>query len=119
MMGDDVMYDIKDLKREMIYCSCGTESILLEWYEGDEEKVAYFNMWERRRPGLNLFDRIRLAWRFFVKGYITADDVILNTDDMRKLGNLLLSLANTWAPLTKEMMEATNEPRAEEFNRRS
>lgn len=112
------MYDEKDLKREMIYCTCGTESILLEWWDGDEEKVAYLNMWERRRPGLNLLERIKLAWRTLIKGYMTADDVVLSAGDMRKLGTLLVDLANSWAPPPPPIrgMETTNGTRTEDLN---
>lgn len=79
-------------KREYFNCTCGCGAILMESVPEDDE--ISLSIWEQRySKSYGWGDRLRQIWNILRKGYVYADDIILEKKDALLLGQKLIEFA--------------------------
>ena len=87
------MSDIQESK-QMYYCQCGTEGILVSHFMDDDTHEVYLSLWGQS-PGMRDYSwrgRLRHIWDIIRKGYPYIDDVVLSEEDAMRLGGYLMDL---------------------------
>lgn len=75
------------METKYIKCKCGSEMITLE-YDLVDDKLVYLSIWERGfcdNNKLNLFERIRWAWKILKIGKPFMDQIVLGEEEINKL----------------------------------
>ena len=79
------------------FCDCNSESVLVTRWKDDRYKEIYLSMWEIRHPySPDWRNRLRHIWRIIRVGYPYMDDVVLNPDGAKALGQKLIEYADNW-----------------------
>lgn len=78
-----------DTKKEMFYCSCYGEGMLVTKFDGEEE--IYFSYWKQgiHPRKLTWGTRLRLIWTVLFRGEIYEDEVILDKKESKRLVTFL------------------------------
>lgn len=72
-------------------CSCGSHALHFLKFEGETE--VYISIWGNHSNGnMTIWSRLKFCWGLLRHGASHGDDVVLNKEDISKMGKFLSTL---------------------------
>jgi hypothetical protein len=76
-------------------CDCGSEILLVRQYnyEKEPEPQIEVSIFKQNLTIMSLRNRLRWIWNLLLNKEIFADQIMLNKEEMERLGNTLIQLS--------------------------
>lgn len=77
-------------------CKCHAHAIEISWFQNDDgayDDEIFLNVWHHGHQGYTLWERIKMAWQVLTGRTIEVEEIILDREEAKQLGEALVKAA--------------------------